>query len=44
MDKFVPDKSNRAKAICFISDLQGVALQALFRDGEMTIEELLAGF
>ncbi|HCY87366.1 MAG TPA: hypothetical protein DHV36_19690 [Desulfobacteraceae bacterium] len=44
MEKFAPDKRNRARAICFISGLQGVALQALLRDGEMSIEELLAGF
>ena len=44
LDKLSPHKTNRARAICFISGLQGVALQALLRDGEMSIEELLAGF
>ncbi|MEH0018560.1 MAG: TetR/AcrR family transcriptional regulator [Desulfobacter sp.] len=44
LNRFAPHKTNRARAICFISGLQGVALQALLRDGEMTIEELLAGF
>ncbi len=44
MNRFSPAQTNRAKAICFISGLQGVALQALLRDGEMTIEELLSGF
>ncbi len=37
-------ETNRAAAICFISGLQGVALQALVRDGEMDIETLVAGF
>ncbi len=37
-------KTNRAAAICFISGLQGVALQALVRDGEMDIDDLVAGF
>ncbi len=36
--------TNRAAAICFISGLQGVALQALVRDGEMDIDTLVAGF
>ena len=44
MNRYAPAETNRARAICFISGLQGVALQALLRDGEMTIEELLAGF
>lgn len=44
LDRFAPATTNRARAICFISGLQGVALQALLRDGEMSIEELLAGF
>ncbi len=37
-------KTNRALAVCFISGLQGVALQALVRDGEMDIDDLVAGF
>ncbi|MCG8684530.1 MAG: TetR/AcrR family transcriptional regulator [Desulfobacterales bacterium] len=44
VNRFSPDRDNKARAICFISALQGVALQALIRDGEMTIEDLLAGF
>jgi len=44
LDKIEPKKSNRAVAICFISGLQGIALQALVRDGEMDIEQLVAGF
>lgn len=41
---FFTDNANRARSICFICALQGLALQALLRDGEMSIEELLAGF
>jgi len=37
-------ETNRAAAVCFISGLQGVALQALVRDGEMNIDELVEGF
>ncbi len=37
-------ETNRASAVCFISGLQGVALQALVRDGEMDIDDLVAGF
>ena len=37
-------ETNRAAAICFISGLQGVALQALVRDGEINIDALVAGF
>jgi AcrR family transcriptional regulator len=44
LDKIEPKKTNRAVAICFISGLQGIALQALVRDGEMDIEDLVAGF
>lgn len=44
LDRFSEKETNRAEAICFIAGLQGVALQALLRDGEMDIEELLAGF
>ncbi|THB72802.1 MAG: TetR/AcrR family transcriptional regulator [Desulfobacteraceae bacterium] len=36
--------TNRAAAVCIISTLQGIALQALVRDGEMDIEDLIAGF
>ena len=44
LNRISPKKTNRAAAICFISGLQGVALQALVRDGEMDIEDLVAGF
>ena len=44
LDKISKKKTNRAAAICFISSLQGVALQALVRDGEMDIEDLVQGF
>lgn len=44
LNRLEPLKTNRAQAICFIAGLQGVALQALLRDGEMEIEELLEGF
>jgi AcrR family transcriptional regulator len=44
LDKIKPKKTNRAAAVCFISSLQGVALQALVRDGEMDIDDLVAGF
>ncbi len=44
LDKIEPKKTNRAAAVCFISSLQGVALQALVRDGEMDIDDLVAGF
>ena len=44
LTRITPKKTNRAEAICFISGLQGVALQALVRDGEMDIDELVAGF
>ena len=37
-------ETNRAAAICFIAGLQGVALQALVRDGEINIDALVAGF
>ncbi len=43
-NRIEPKKTNRAAAECFIAGLQGVALQALVRDGEMDIEELVAGF
>lgn len=44
LDRFSENKSNRAIAIGFIAGLQGVAVQALLREGEMTIEELVEGF
>jgi AcrR family transcriptional regulator len=44
LNRIEPKKTNRAAAVCFIAGLQGVALQALVRDGEMDIEELVAGF
>ena len=44
LDRIESKKTNRAAAICFISGLQGVALQALVRDGEMEIDDLVAGF
>lgn len=44
LNRFSQKSTNRAEAICFIAGLQGVALQALLRDGEMDVEELLAGF
>ena len=44
LDKIEQKKTNRAAAVCFISGLQGVALQALVRDGEMDIDDLVAGF
>lgn len=44
LDQLKEKKTNRAEAVCFIAGLQGVALQALLRDGEMEIEDLLEGF
>jgi len=44
LDRISKKDTNRAAAICFISGLQGVALQALVRDGEMDIDDLVAGF
>jgi len=44
LDSIEKKKTNRAAAICFISGLQGVALQALVRDGEMNIDDLVQGF
>lgn len=44
LDRIEQKKTNRAAAVCFISSLQGVALQALVRDGEMDIDDLVAGF
>ncbi len=44
LNRIKAKKTNRAAAVCFIAGLQGVALQALVRDGEMDIEELVAGF
>lgn len=44
LNRFSLKKINRAVAIGFIAGLQGVAVQALLREGEMTIEELVQGF
>lgn len=44
LDRISRNKTNRAAAVCFIAGLQGVALQALVREGEMNIDELVAGF
>ena len=44
LNQISKNKTNRAAAICFISGLQGVALQALIRDDEMDIDTLVAGF
>jgi AcrR family transcriptional regulator len=44
LNQISKNKTNRAAAICFISGLQGVALQALVRDGEMDIDDLVEGF
>ncbi len=44
LDKISKKQTNRAAAVCFISGLQGVALQALVRDGEMNIDDLVQGF
>jgi AcrR family transcriptional regulator len=44
LEKISKKKTNRALAICFISGLQGMALQALVRNKEMDIDELVQGF
>ena len=44
LNKISQLETNRAAAVCFISGLQGVALQALVRDGEMDIDNLVDGF
>ena len=44
LDRIDPKPSNRAAAICFISALQGLALQALVRDGEIEVDDLVKGF
>jgi len=44
LNQISKNKTNRAVAICFISGLQGVALQVQVRDGEMDIDDLMAGF
>lgn len=44
LNRIFQKETNRASAVCFISGLQGVALQALVRDGEMDIDALVAGF
>jgi AcrR family transcriptional regulator len=43
-DRICPKHTNRAAAICFISALQGLALQALVRDGEIEVDDLVKGF
>ncbi|MCP4722858.1 MAG: TetR/AcrR family transcriptional regulator [Desulfobacteraceae bacterium] len=44
LDDISKKKTNRAAAVCFIAALQGVALQALVRDEEMDIDDLVKGF
>ncbi|MBF0258742.1 MAG: TetR/AcrR family transcriptional regulator [Desulfamplus sp.] len=44
MNRFSRNPANRAVGICFIVALQGIAIQALLRDGVMDIEELVTGF
>ena len=44
LNRISPRPTHRAAAVCFISGLQGVALQAIIRQGEMDIDELVAGF
>ena len=44
LDRISKQKTNRAAAVCFIAGLQGVALQALVRDEEMSIDDLVQGF
>ncbi len=44
LDRISTKKTNRAAAICFIAGLQSVALNALVRDEEMDIEDLVEGF
>jgi AcrR family transcriptional regulator len=44
LDRISKKKTNRAAAVCFIAGLQGVALQALVRDEEMEIDDLVKGF
>jgi AcrR family transcriptional regulator len=44
MNRIDPRPSNRAAAICFISALQGMALQALVRDGQIEVDDLVKGF
>ncbi|MBF0469716.1 MAG: hypothetical protein HQK61_12660, partial [Desulfamplus sp.] len=44
MNRFSINPANRAVGICFIVALQGIAIQALLRDGVMDIEELVTGF
>ena len=44
LDRIDPRPSNRAAAICFISALQGMALQALVRDGQIEVNDLVQGF
>ncbi len=44
LDRICAKPTNRAAAICFISALQGLALQALVRDGEIEVDDLVRGF
>ncbi|SLM32437.1 hypothetical protein MTBBW1_720014 [Desulfamplus magnetovallimortis] len=44
LDGFSSNTPNRAAGVCFIAALQGVAIQALLRGGEVKIEELVDGF
>lgn len=44
LNRFSHNPANRAAGICFIAALQGVAIQALLRGGDVRIEELAQGF
>ena len=44
MNRFSDNTANRAAGLCFIAALQGIAIQALLRDGQMDIEEMVRGF
>lgn len=44
LNRIDPRPSNRAAAICFISALQGLAIQALVRDGQIDVGDLVQGF
>ncbi|MBF0201646.1 MAG: TetR/AcrR family transcriptional regulator [Desulfamplus sp.] len=44
MNRFSKNPAHRGAGICFIAALQGVAIQALLRGDEISIEELVNGF
>jgi len=44
LNQFSDNPANRAAGICFIASLQGIAIQALLRGGEVQIETLVDGF